>query len=483
MQGTVVLEKIKNILMPNSSNLRFEIKDIVINQSNAYISFKNGSIIKVVSGNDNARSNRANIVIIDEFRLVDKTIIDKVLRKFNTAPRQPKYLEKPEYKHLAERNKEIYLSSAWYKSHWSYEKVKAYCAALLDDTKKYFVCGLPYELSIKEGLLSAEQVADEMTEDDFSEISWSMEMSCLWFGESESAFFTYEDLSLARKIRLPAYRPSTYDLINDKQFKYAHKSPKNIRILVADIAVMGGQKNDATAIFVLELSHIDDYQYRRSEIFADTIEGGHTETQSVYIRKLYKEFECDYIVLDTLGVGISIYDNLAKDLTDPETGIIYPALSCMNDEEMALRCKGVNAPKVIYSVKATANFNSECALLLRDCLKRGKTRLLINETDAEEVLEGYKFYKNLDQTDKVNILMPYIHTTLLIQEMVNLEYEVKNGVIRLKEKASNRKDRYSSLSYGNYFATVLERKLNKPKPKLDSASSLFEFRKPKIRSV
>jgi len=67
--------------------------------------------------------------------------------------------------------------------------------------------------------------------------------------------------------------------------------------------------------------------------------------------------------------------------------------------------------------------------------------------------------------------------------MVNLEYETKNGVIRLKEKASNRKDRYSSLSYGNYFATVLERKLNKPKPKLDSASSIFEFRKPKIRST
>ena len=111
-----------------------------------------------------------------------------MLRKFNTAPRQPRYLQKPEYAHLIERNKEFYLSSAWMKSHWSWQKAKAYTKALLDDAKKYFICGLPYQLSIKEGLLSAEQVADEMTEDDFNEIGWGMEMECLWFGSSELLF-------------------------------------------------------------------------------------------------------------------------------------------------------------------------------------------------------------------------------------------------------------------------------------------------------
>ena len=31
-----------------------------------------------------------------------------------TAPRSPKYLNKKEYEHLQEENKELYLSSAWY---------------------------------------------------------------------------------------------------------------------------------------------------------------------------------------------------------------------------------------------------------------------------------------------------------------------------------------------------------------------------------
>lgn len=56
---------------------------------------------------------RANLLIVDEFRMVDLDIITKVLRKFLTAPRSPRYLNKPEYSHLQERNKEIYLSSAW----------------------------------------------------------------------------------------------------------------------------------------------------------------------------------------------------------------------------------------------------------------------------------------------------------------------------------------------------------------------------------
>src|SRR5690606_10383534 len=142
----------------------------------------------VVASNDNARSKRANLLVVDEFRMVDLNIITKVLRKFLTAPRQPKYLDKPEYAHLQERNKEVYLSSCWYKIHWSWNRLLTYFKSMTEG-KNYFVCGLPYQLAIKEGLLMKEQVLDEMSEDDFDETAWSMEKECLFFGESEKAFF------------------------------------------------------------------------------------------------------------------------------------------------------------------------------------------------------------------------------------------------------------------------------------------------------
>lgn len=50
---------------------------------------------------------------------------------------------------------------------------------MMDDKRKQFLCGFPYQLSIQEGLLDAEAVADEMSESDFSEVKWSINISVL----------------------------------------------------------------------------------------------------------------------------------------------------------------------------------------------------------------------------------------------------------------------------------------------------------------
>lgn len=116
-QAIEVITKIETEFLKNyswgSQNLRNEISYISTAANNPACEFRNGSYIHVVTSNDNARHNRANIVLIDEFRMVDINIINTVLRKFLTAPRQPGYLSKPEYAHLKERNIELYASSAW----------------------------------------------------------------------------------------------------------------------------------------------------------------------------------------------------------------------------------------------------------------------------------------------------------------------------------------------------------------------------------
>lgn len=178
-QSINILEKIKVELIPNSQLLKNEIDNLVVTNTNAYVDFKNGSSIKVVTASDSARSNRANILLVDEYRMVNKDTIETVLRRFLTAPRMPSYLHNPKYAHLRERNKEFYLSSAYFKSHWSYDKVKDYTGRMLDDSTRYFVCGLPYQLSVKEGLLDSDAVADEMSEAGFNETKWSINISVL----------------------------------------------------------------------------------------------------------------------------------------------------------------------------------------------------------------------------------------------------------------------------------------------------------------
>lgn len=485
-QAQEIIDKIIEDLMPNSPLLRNEIKSKSTSYTDYSITFKNGSIIKVVTAGDSSRHNRANILVIDEFRMVPKHIVDTVLRKFLTAPRHPRYLDKPEYKHLKERNKEIYLSSAYFKKHWSWEKVQSFCTGLVDDKKEYFICGLPYQLAMKEDLLDWESVAEEMTEDDFNEISWSMEMGCLWFGESEDAFFSYESLTEARVVQNPFYPSWIVDRISNNNLKTPIKKDGEVRLVIADIAVMASKKhkNDATSIHILQLLPTKSGQYIRNLVYSTSMEGGHSELQALTIRRLYEDFQCDYIVIDANGVGNGVFDFLVKDLIDPDTGEIYPALSCKNDEAMADKYQGSSkAPvKAIYSIKATAEFNSICATQLKDNINRKKTRLLISEREADTVLKNYKGFKNLSQDLKAELLLPYIQTTLLINEIVNLEYDVTGNKVKIYEKGTNRKDRYSALAYGNYVATELEREITKKKKAQKKEKANFNFRKPKIKS-
>ena len=469
-QGNEVLLKIMDDFMKNytwgSENLRREIneKDSSVGLNKAVIYFKNGSWIKVVTASDTGRGFRGNVLVCDEYRMVDKKIIDTVLRKYLTSPRQPLYLNNPEYSHLLERNKEIYMSSAWYKSHWSFDKAKAYTVNLLDDTKKYFICGLPYQLSMYEGLLSREQVEDEMSEDDFDAVTWSIEMECLFFGDTDGAFFSFDDISQRRKLQTPLY-PSS--IIGGRSQKIPELAFNERRILSVDVALMASKKNknDASSIIINSAIPTNNNNYTSNIVYLENHEGLNTDELALIVRRLYSWYKCTDLVIDTNGVGLGVYDALIKDIYDHETGELYPALSCCNDNVMAERCKVDNAPKVIWSVKATATFNNEVCILLRSGFQKGKINLLVSEFEAEETLkERFKGFNKMLPYEQMQYKMPFIQTTLLVYELISLEHEIKGTNIKITEKSGMRKDRYSSLAYNYWVQCQLEREmLNKPK--------------------
>lgn len=175
-QSINVLKKIIDEYLPASTNLENEIAEYKTAPSDAYIKFKNGSQVRVVTARDSARSARAHWVITDEFVQVKKEIIDKVIRKFKAGERTPGFFTnyKNKYKNYPkERNTETYISSAYYKWHWSWAKFKAYFKSMVKG-ESYAVCGFPYQLPVSAGYYSQEQVREEMQEDDFSEIAWSI---------------------------------------------------------------------------------------------------------------------------------------------------------------------------------------------------------------------------------------------------------------------------------------------------------------------
>lgn len=480
-QANEVLLKITNEFMKNyewgSDNLRREIFDYTVGVNKAVIEFKNGSWIRVVTASDSGRGARANILIVDEFRMVDKETIDTVLRRFLTAPRQPNYLNNPKYEHLGERNKELYMSSAWYQEHWSFEKAKAYVANLLDDTKRYFICGLPYQLSIKEKLLQRGQIEDEMSESNFDEMKFLMEMETLWWGDTNGAFFTFDDISNRRRLKTAIYPQNS---LGTKNTKIPELITNERRILSVDVALMASKKhkNDASSIMINRAIPNND-NYVANLVYLENHEGLTTDELALIVRRLYDMFKCTDLVIDTHGQGLGVYDALIRDIVDPETGKLYCALTCCNDKEMAARCKVSGAPEVIWSIKGSPSFNNEICILLRSGFKQGRINLLVSELESEEILkDSIKSFSRMQASEQLIYKMPYIQTTLLVYELIKLEHEIKGSNIKITEKTGMRKDRYSSLAYNYWVQCELERKfLHNAKTGFDITKYANEFRK------
>ena len=61
--------------------------------------------------------------------------------------------------------------------------------------------------------------------------------------------------------------------------------------------------------------------------------------------------------------------------------------------------------------------------------------------------------------EQMQYKLPYIQTTLLVYELINLEYEIKGTNVKITEKSGMRKDRYSSLAYNYWVQCQLEREM------------------------
>jgi hypothetical protein len=320
-QANNVLLKITNDFCKmhswGSDNLNREIiGKPTIGTNKAEIEFKNGSLIQVVTSSDTARSFRANILVVDEFVKVDPITIADVLKPFLTAPRQPEYLNNPKYAHLLEDNKELYMSSAFYQSHWSFKQFQTFFANMFDETLKYFVCDLPYQLPIREGLLKRSKVKSDMLEATFDEVKFLMEYCGIWFGDTNNSFFTYNDISKRRRLETAIYPNS---ISSNKNEKVPDLALNERRILSVDVALMASKKqnNDASSIIINSAIPTNNNNYISNIVYLENHEGLTTDELALIVRRLYHHYKCTDLVVDTNGrkllpTYIAIYKNVVR---------------------------------------------------------------------------------------------------------------------------------------------------------------------------
>lgn len=460
-QGKETILKIVDDFMRKSPLLRNEIEKYSVGQNDCSVYFKSGGWIQVRVAAESSRGAHCQILIIDESRMVTQHIRDTVLMPMLASPRSPKYLNKPEYKHLKEMNKILMMSSAWYKQSEMFEQVKSYLANMLNE-KNYFLCDLPYQLSISEDLLMKESIENEMSEQTFSDITFMMEREGIFYGSGEDSLFNFQSLN-DRRILQEGLHNLEYYRVNG--VKVPAKQVGEKRILSLDVALLASRKhdNDASCFTIHSARETASQSYIDNIVYIETAEGILTEELGLMVMRYYYNYDIDYIALDSAGIGQAVLDYIMSDRYDPLYGVTYGALNCCNNEDLATRCKVRNAPKVVYAIKANAKSNNDMALALRTGFQNGSINLLVSESDVDDKLKSIiKGYTKLSENQKNILRLPYYQTSALINELINLEHDVSNGLIKVKEKSGMRKDRYSSTEYGYYVVQQLALKL-KPK--------------------
>lgn len=505
----IISEKIKNELMNMSPALKKEIRDIKDSTNESIVYFKNGSTIKVFTANEFARGLRSTDAVREEFRQINKNVDDSVISPFQTI-RQAPYMIDPYYssiEDLKEDPVDIYISSSWFDVdtsnggvHWMWNLVDQAYDDMLNNGRSAMLA-FDESITLKHNIRTQRQMQQEKKKQD--PITWKIEFLNLRVKDCESAFFTYSMLTENQRLKQVFYPRKDEDVKTNKKNKYAiPKQDGEIRIISCDIAFVAGRQNDnsiysciraipETMTYTSENSNSIEIKqgYRREYSYIESNQIGDTTKQTIRIRQLFEDFNADYICLDCRSGGLQILYNLGKTMYDEARGIEYSPLKCMNNSTYADAIKNKTAKECIFAINATQQLNSDIAYSFRRGLIENKIDLLINYSDAKEkiLIENKDYmvaFQNEEDTSYFEL--PFIETQLLINECAELVYEkaAQTGVIKISEKGSNRKDRYSSCSYGNYFIDQLEIDLFGKKRSIDFDPSKFIMAKqPTIRRL
>jgi hypothetical protein len=268
-----------------------------------------------------------------------------------------------------------------------------------------------------------------------------------------------------------SFYPQREDIYNERKNPFdLRRNDGEVRLVSCDIASRAGKANDLSITSCIRLNPTSK-GYMRDLSYMESYPGINMSLQALRVRQIFHDFNADYLVIDIANAGISLYNDLGRLIRDDERGTEYLPLTVMDHDsldkstidELRNKTTGMNALPLIYPISATARLNSEIAIEMRDKLQKKMWNFLIDEKGAEEYLMSSKYKKEFNIADNSEIrawyLSPYLQTSLMINECIGLSMKLLSGNIKLTEASNARKDRYTSISYGNYFASLLDKDL------------------------
>ena len=430
-QGKILIqEKYKDELSVWSPFLQGEEKSFVCNNAKARIEFFNHSFIEafpvgVGSGTNAAskiRGARLNVALVDEGVYVPEEIIENVLIPMLIVKSGYEVGKKDDDSDIS--NKLIITSSAGYRFNHLYSRYCKWTQEMIKpDNTKYFTMTLPWKVGVAVGLFKEDFIMQQKA--NMVQERFDQEYEGIFSKLVDGSWVSYTDLQQCSDL----YKIETSGV---EGYEY---------IMSLDVARVEGGDNTILDVFKLHWckDHVEcDFVYTVS------MNGETFENQAKVVRQTLKKFPNTIkIFMDVMGVGKGTADELAKPYYDEESGIWYPPIIDMNNEEQVSKIP--DGIQLIYGIRATAEINHNMGMAIKTFTQKRWLHMYNMAADEQ---------RKVDLTSDEDRLLLEAEETRL--EILNIQNKpISNSTFIKFFSRSGRKDRWSAMCMALYGAQLL----------------------------
>lgn len=440
-QSAAILESKVSEILTLLPILRFEIKKMEKVKDQFTVYFKNGSQMGNLAAKSSSRGLRFTGLTLEEIIEGDPDIIQEVIIPTLAIQRRAANGEFNKQETISQQK--ICVTTAGYKDTYAYHTLIRTLLRQLTEPNKAIVLGGSYKIPIIAGLQNMDFIRQQKLSGTFNPTSFGREYLSRWSSGSENAYFAAEVFDRYRSLQEPV-------------FEREENLGKGVGYIMA---IDVGRFSDQSEVAIWKYIPQTGTTSTKHLVNITSFEQMHFSEQAVEIKLLYNRYKPEKVVIDGAGLGAGLVDELIKPQVDVRTNQYLNPWGVANDDKGYYKqfktADTIN--NLLYIIKANAPFNTEMYANLQTQLTTGKLRFLIDERQAKMKMDASraKKFKDMTEDDKANWIVPFTQTSLLKDQMINLEEKHEGVNIILDRTNKNiRKDKVSAMGYGLWYIKV-----------------------------
>lgn len=352
---------------------------------------------------------------------------------------------------------QIFVTTAGYKNSFAYDKMIQLIIWMIVKGNA-FVFGGDWKVPVMHGLLNADFVRELKEDGTYNEMTFSSEYESIWAGTPQDAFFETELFDRQRKL-------------HEAEYDWKKGDYETFYVMGIDVARLTAQ----TVVQIVKVIKRPNGYYKQL-VNTFVYENRHFLYQSIDIKKKVRRYNISQIAVDINGLGAGLLDFLIIENTDEFTQEVFPAYSVTNLRDYDNMQREGHIP-LIFAIRPNDDLNSQMYVNYLSQFNSAKVRLLVDEKVAKIRLLNTKAGRAMSAEEKASYLAPYIYTSLLKQEMMNLRQKVDNKggskLLRLEEVRRRGKDKFSAFVYALWYIRLVEEDHIQKKKKAKATDFMF----------